>query len=118
VVYAEIVDDDNVGMGQRTHRFGLALEAGQVIGILGKPRGQHLQGDVAAEPRILRPINLSHAAGAQRTEDFVRTELHAAAKHGVRLFSLRANGERLLRYGRFCNRQIQVPMAHFFRNGN
>ena len=35
---------------------------------------QNLQGDVAIEAQIPRPIHLAHAAGAHRLNDFVRTK--------------------------------------------
>ena len=37
-------------------------------------RGQHLDGDVAIEPRVVRAIDLAHAAGADGRDDFIRPE--------------------------------------------
>ena len=34
--------------------------------------GQNLDGDVAAEPRVARAIDLAHPAGAERRDDLVR----------------------------------------------
>ena len=50
-----------------------------------------LIGDVAIEPRVARPVDLAHAAGAERRDDFIWTEtaLPAASSvieaHAVRL---------------------------------
>ena len=58
----------------------LALEAGQAVGI-GARRlgGQHLERDVAAEPRVARAVDLAHAARAERGDDLVGAEPSAVA---------------------------------------
>jgi hypothetical protein len=37
----------------------------------GERRGQHFNRDIPAEPRVMRPIHLSHPARAQRGDDLV-----------------------------------------------
>jgi hypothetical protein len=61
------------------------LVARDALGILRERRGQHLECDLAMEPRVARAIHLAHAARAERRDDFVGPELvaggqrHAAA---------------------------------------
>jgi len=43
----------------------------------GIDAGQHLQRDVAVQPRVVGAIDLTHAAGTERAGDFVDTETHA-----------------------------------------
>jgi len=52
----------------------------QAIGIGRHGDGQHFDRHVAAEPRVACPIDLAHAAGAERADDFVRAELRAAVE--------------------------------------
>ena len=48
---AEIVDGEDVGMRQRRDGVGLALEAPPGVPIFANRGGQHLDGDVAPQPR-------------------------------------------------------------------
>jgi hypothetical protein len=52
-------------------RAGLALESREALGVGGQRFGQHLDGDVAGEAGISRPIHLAHAAGTQDGDDFI-----------------------------------------------
>ena len=61
-------------MVQRGDRAGLLLEATEAIGVGGERRGQDLDGDVAAEARVPRAIDLAHAAGTNCADDLVRAE--------------------------------------------
>ena len=61
-------------MGKGRDSFGLALEPGERVGILGEVGRQHLDGDVAIEPRVARAVDLAHSAGAQRSQDRVWAE--------------------------------------------
>ena len=79
------MDSDDVRVVERGHGERLAREALAAIGIRGRDVGQHLEGDLALQPRIARPIDLSHPAGAEQRHDFVRTEPGARVKrHGAR----------------------------------
>ena len=61
----------------------LLLEAAQAIGVLRERRGQDLDRDLAPEPRILRAVDLAHAAGADLAEDLVGAELRTGRQgHG------------------------------------
>ena len=61
----------------------LALEAGAHLGCRGQVRGQHLDGDVAAQARVVGAVDLAHAARAERGEDPVGTERRARGQHGL-----------------------------------
>ena len=50
------------------------LETAEAIRVSRKGGWKHLDGDLAAEPRVPRPIDLSHPARADGREDFVGTE--------------------------------------------
>ena len=68
-------------MRQRGDGLRLALEPRAAIGIAGEDGGQDLDGDVALEPRVARPVDLAHAARADRRDDLVRAE-SGAGRHG------------------------------------
>ena len=61
-------------MRQRGDGLGLALEARQGVGVGSERLRQHLDGDVPVELPVARPIDLSHAPGAERREDLVGAE--------------------------------------------
>ena len=52
----------------------LLLEAAQALGIGREDGGQHLDRDVAPEPRVARAVDLAHPARAERDEDLVGAE--------------------------------------------
>ena len=72
LVAADVVDGEDVGVIERAGGARLLLEAAQAVGVGRERRGQHLDGDVAAEARVARAIDLAHAAGADRSDDLVR----------------------------------------------
>ena len=74
VVGPDVVDREDVGVVQDCGRAGFLLEAAQPNGIAGPERRQHLDRDIAVEPRIARPVDVAHASGAEGGEDLVRTE--------------------------------------------
>ena len=61
-------------MIQRSQHLRFALEARQAIDVTRKGVGQHLNRDIAIQPRIARAIHLAHAAGADEADHFVRAE--------------------------------------------
>jgi hypothetical protein len=71
---ADVVERADVRVVEARDRARLALEAGADLGVVDEVRRKHLDRDFAAEPRIARAIDLAHAAGAERGEDFVGTE--------------------------------------------
>ena len=69
--FLQAVDLSDVRVVQRGEDAGLPFEAGQPIRVGGERRGQHLQCDVAVEPRVAGPVHLAHAAGPERAGDVV-----------------------------------------------
>ena len=64
-------------MVERREHLGLALEAGEPLGIGGEGLGQHLDGDLAAEPGVGGALDLAHAPRAERSGISEATEAHA-----------------------------------------
>ena len=64
----------DVGMVQRGQDPGLALKPRDPLRVGGERRGQDLDGDVAIEPRVPRPIHFAHPAGPEGGNDLVRAE--------------------------------------------
>ena len=71
---ADVVQRADVRVVEAGNRASLALEAGADFGRFGEMLGKHLHRDLAAEPRVLRPVDFSHAAGPEGTDDLVGTE--------------------------------------------
>src|SRR5581483_601432 len=51
----------------------LLNETAEVIGMLGQRRRENLQRNVAIKLLVMRAVNLSHAAGAQGSDDGIRS---------------------------------------------
>jgi hypothetical protein len=80
VLVADVVEGADVGMREPRDRFGFTLQA-LFPGRIGRETlRQHLDRDVALEPRIARPVHLAHAAGAEESHDFVGPELRALSQ--------------------------------------
>ena len=71
------VDRYDVGVAQCRHGARFLFEAAEPLGVRTKSSGQDLDGDVAAEARIVGSIHLTHAAGAEQRHDFVGAEARA-----------------------------------------
>ena len=74
VVAAKIMNGENAWMIQCRCRACLLLEAPETLVIVGERRRKYFDRDVASEPRIARPIDLAHSAGAKLRSDFVRAK--------------------------------------------
>ena len=74
---ADVVDRDDVRMVQGRRRARLLLEPREPVRSAESSCGQHLDRHLAAEPRVPRPIDLAHPAGAKRRDDFERAEASA-----------------------------------------
>ena len=87
--FLEAVDDRDIGVIQRRKDLGLALKARQSVWIGREQLGKHLDRDVAIQLRIARPVDLAHAAGAERRHDFVRAEqcLRSGARGSGRIMA-------------------------------
>jgi hypothetical protein len=71
---ADVEQRTDVRMVEARDRAGLALEARAHVRLRREVLRQHLDGDVAPEPRVARPVDFSHAAGAERRNDFLGSE--------------------------------------------
>ena len=65
------IDRDDVRMGERPSRTGLALEPHPPRGI---GRDHEFERDVAVQEQVAGAIDLAHAARAERAEDLVVAE--------------------------------------------
>jgi hypothetical protein len=80
---SHIVDSDDVGVRESRGGARLPFEALQPLRVGGELRGENLDGDVAAEARVARPMDLSHPSGADRRKDLVWAEtLSCRESHG------------------------------------
>ena len=70
-------------MIQRGEHLRFALEPREAIGIVREGLGQHLDRDVAIQPRIARAIDLAHAARAEQRQDFICAETSAGREGHV-----------------------------------
>ena len=57
---------------------GLALDAREQHGIFGDTAGENLDGDIAAQPRVVGAIDLAHAARAEQAGNLVGSDACAA----------------------------------------
>jgi hypothetical protein len=73
----EPVDGGDVWVIQRGEHFGFALKARQPVGVSGQRGREDLDGNLALQLRVRRPVNLPHAARAERPEDVVGAEARA-----------------------------------------
>ena len=71
VALADVVDRDDARMIQRGQRSGFLLETPDGGGAGGRLDAQDLDGDIPAELRVPGAIDLSHAAGAEQSDDLV-----------------------------------------------
>ena len=68
LVRPDVVDDEDVGVIELGGGAGFLLEAREAFGIRGEAGVDDLDRDVTAEPRVPRPVNLAHAARAERRQ--------------------------------------------------
>ncbi len=61
----DTVDGHDVGVVERSHRFGLAAEPLQALGVFGHLRRQHFEGHFAVELRVEGLVDLAHTATTQ-----------------------------------------------------
>ena len=70
----DVVDLADVRVVQRRDGARLLLEASDAVGVGVTPRRQYLDGDVAAEARVVGAVDLAHSAPAEQRHDVVRAE--------------------------------------------
>ena len=71
----EAEDRGDVGVVEGGEDARLALEPRDALGVGDEGLGQGLQRDVAAQVRLVRPIDFAHAALTDEGQDFVDSEL-------------------------------------------
>ena len=67
-------------MAERREHLGFTFEPRKPIDIELELLRQHLECDVAIQLRVAGPVDLTHAAGAERGSDFVWTEASSSSK--------------------------------------
>ncbi len=77
VVASDVEHRADVAVAQRGDGACLALEPGASFGCRIDAEQAGLHGDVAVEPRVVCLVHLTHAASAERRQDFVRAEARA-----------------------------------------
>jgi hypothetical protein len=80
VAGADVENREDVGVGQGGDGARFVLEAVQPRRVGGHGTGQYFDRDVAAEPRVARLVDFTHATGAERRHNFVRAEAHAGSQ--------------------------------------
>ena len=73
---ADVVEVADVRVAERGNRPRLAREA------IAEGFGGHLDGDIAAKPWVVRPIDRAHPTLTQEGKDFVRSESITRCQHG------------------------------------
>ncbi len=71
LVEAEIMDGEDVRMGECGHRLRFAPEPIDPVGILGEGGCDDLQSDVSLQPGVAGSVDLAHPAGAKEADDLV-----------------------------------------------
>src|SRR5437667_177335 len=101
-------------MTESSKSSSLALETSQAVRITGEQGRQDLEGDIAAELRIVRGIHFAHSARAEHRSDFVRAETPANERGGCHQFIGRG-------YGKNCMSEslwTRGPFILEYRAGN
>ena len=74
LVFGYTINLRDVRMIERGQQLGLALEARHPLRVFRKGSRQNLQRHITFQLRVLGPVNLAHAAYAERSENFVRAK--------------------------------------------
>ena len=88
----QAVDVGNVGVVQGREDFGLALEPGEALRVVGERVRSHLDRHVPVQRRVVGAVDLTHPAGANRRDDGVVPD-GPAGREGVRHGGLHAGTE-------------------------
>ena len=72
----------DVGMPKRRGDIGLAIESLSIFVVDRERRGEHLQGVMAGQPRMLGEVNHAHSTFAELTQNCVaRVDLAISQRH-------------------------------------
>ena len=77
---ADIEDGENIRVIERGDGARFEFEAGEAIIFAREGFGENFEGDVAAKTRIAGARDFSHAAGAERGDDFVGAKFCAGSE--------------------------------------
>ena len=80
----DLVDGDDVGMVEGRGGLRFLDEAAAAIRVRQAVGGEHLDGDLAVQPRVAGAIDLAHAAGAEQVENLVGAEPRAGCEPHAR----------------------------------
>jgi hypothetical protein len=72
--FLESINRRNVRMVERGEQSRLTLEPRAAIRVPDERFGQDLDGDIATELHVARPVDVAHPAGAKQRADFVRSQ--------------------------------------------
>ena len=87
----DVVDGENVGMVERRGGAGFLFEPRAALRVAGAV-GENLDGDAAAQPRVVRFVHDPHAPAADLTADVVaREELHGGGADSSAWFRAGSN---------------------------
>src|SRR5262245_16459104 len=78
VLAAKVVDGDDVGMVERAHRAGFALESAHPLRIADEMQGQEFERHTPPEPRVESEIDRTHPAAPQLLDQTVSADHFAA----------------------------------------
>ena len=94
ILFADIVDGKEVGMIERGDGASLLLETAEAVGVAGEGFGEHFERDLAAKAGVAGAVDFAHAAGTQRRNDLVwsqmgsRREWHGMGTNYIALYRL------------------------------
>src|ERR1700722_13084654 len=109
VVFANVVDGEDVWMVQRGDGAGFLLEAAEAVGVFRKSLREDFDGDVAAEAGVFCTEDFAHSASADWRDNFVWAEFSAASEcHRVSSF----NWSRPRHHGRRLNSEVHAQAVH------
>jgi hypothetical protein len=74
ILVADVVQSADVRMIKLRNRAGFALESVAELGVCRELRRKDLDRNRAIEARVLGFVDLAHPSGADKRQDFVRTE--------------------------------------------
>jgi len=84
ILAADIVDGDDVGMGERAGGAGFLFEAAPAAGIGGELGGQDFEGDVAAQAAVARAVELRPWLRRLTADHFVCAETGSGVQRHTR----------------------------------
>ena len=83
LIGTKVVDGEDVRMRQGGHRLRFALEPFERVAVVRQMLGEHLDGDVAVESRVVSPVDFAHSTGADECDDLVGPEHRAESERHI-----------------------------------